>query len=94
MYCEKCGSKNETNAEHCSNCGNKLNTGLTNTNTEINQKEKSTIGWGILEFVIPIVGLIIFLSFKKSKTKVSKSVGIGALISTILFLVFIVFPLS
>lgn len=94
MYCEKCGNKNETYAEHCLNCGNKLSTGLTNTNTEINQKEKITIGWGILGFVIPIVGLILFLSFEKSKPKVSKSAGIGALISAILFLVFIVFPLS
>ena len=92
MYCEKCGSKNETNTEFCSSCGSKLNIEL--TNTEVNSKEKSTIGWGILGFVIPIVGLILFLSLKKSKPKVSKSAGIGALISTILFLVFILLPLS
>lgn len=63
MYCEKCGSKNETNTEFCSSCGSKLNIEL--TNTEVNSKEKSTIGWGILGFVIPIVGLILFLSLKR-----------------------------
>ena len=47
MYCEKCGSKNEMTSDFCTNCGNKLNKELSNTNvnntTVINtEEEKNT----------------------------------------------------
>ena len=88
MYCEKCGSKNEMTSEFCTNCGNKLNKELSNTNvnntTVINtEEEKNTFGWGVLGFFIPIVGLILFICWKKDRPKASKSAGIGALVSVI-----------
>ena len=88
MYCEKCGSKNEMTSEFCTNCGNKLNKELSNTNVNntsvINtEEEKNTFGWGVLGFFIPIVGLILFICWKKDRPKASKSAGIGALVSVI-----------
>ena len=88
MYCEKCGSKNEMTSDFCTNCGNKLNKELSNTNvnntTVINlEEEKNTFGWGVLGFFIPIVGLILFICWKKDRPKASKSAGIGALVSVI-----------
>ena len=88
MYCEKCGSKNEMTSNFCTNCGNKLNKELSNTNvnntTVINtEEEKNTFGWGVLGFFIPIVGLILFICWKKDRPKASKSAGIGALASII-----------
>lgn len=85
MYCEKCGSKNEITSDFCTNCGNKLNKELFNNNTTIvsSEEEKNTFGWGVLGFFIPIVGLILFISWKKDRPKASKSAGIGALVSVI-----------
>lgn len=53
-------------------------------------KEGSSFGWGVLGFFIPIVGLILFLVWMKTKTKASKAAGIGALIGGILEIISIV----
>ena len=85
MYCEKCGSKNEMTSDFCTNCGNKLNKELSNNTTTIvnSEEENNTFGWGVLGFFIPIVGLILFICWKKDRPKASKSAGIGALASII-----------
>lgn len=43
-------------------------------------QEGSTIGWGILGFFIPLVGLILFLVWRTEKPRAAKSSGIGAII--------------
>ena len=43
----------------------------------------SKFGWGVLGFFIPLVGLILFLVWMKTKPKSSKASGIGALIGFI-----------
>ena len=87
MYCEKCGSKNEMTSDFCTNCGNKLNKEFSNVNNTTTivyaEEEKNTFGWGVLGFFVPIVGLILFISWKKDKPKASKSAGMGALVSVI-----------
>ncbi|HIW48815.1 MAG TPA: hypothetical protein H9687_06030 [Firmicutes bacterium] len=49
--------------------------------------DSGSIGWGILGFCIPIVGLILFLVWKDQKPKTAKVAGIGALISFIICVV-------
>lgn len=49
----------------------------------VNEKKKTNIGWGILGFFIPIVGLILFLVWKKNKRESAKAAGVGALIGVI-----------
>ena len=44
------------------------------------EKEGSKFGWGVLGFFIPLVGLILFLVWMKTKPKSSKASGLGALI--------------
>ena len=85
MYCEKCGSKNEMTSDFCTNCGNKLNKDLSNNTTTIvnYEEEKNTFGWGVLGFFFPIVGLILFICWKKDRPKASKSSGIGTLVSVL-----------
>lgn len=56
------------------------------TNTTI-EKEGSKFGWGILGFLLPIVGLILFLAWKNNKKKAAKASGIGALVGFILSLI-------
>lgn len=50
-------------------------------------KEGSKFGWGLLGFFIPLVGLILFLVWRKEKRKAAKASGIGALIGFLLGIV-------
>ena len=42
--------------------------------------DSGSIGWAILGFFIPLVGLILFLVWKNTKPKCAKMAGIGALV--------------
>lgn len=50
--------------------------------------DSGNIGWGVLGFFFPIVGLILFLVWRTSKPNCAKIAGIGALIGFCLGLVF------
>ncbi len=43
--------------------------------------EGSAVGWGILSFLIPLVGLILFLVWKNEKPHTAKVCGICALVA-------------
>ncbi len=45
-------------------------------------------GWGFLGFLIPLVGLILFLVWKDTKPKTAKAAGIGALVGVIVSVIF------
>lgn len=47
-------------------------------------------GWGLLGFLIPLVGFILFLAWKKDYRKKAKSAGIGALIGFILHIIIVI----
>jgi multisubunit Na+/H+ antiporter MnhB subunit len=53
-----------------------------NQNNQNFQKE-GNVGYAILGFCIPLVGLILFLIWKDEKPKDAKYAGVGALISVI-----------
>ncbi len=55
-----------------------------------NTSEKGNVGWGVLGCCIPLVGLILFLGWRKSKPKNSIVAGVGALVGVGLFIVFMV----
>ena len=83
MYCTKCGAKIPKNSEFCSECGNSVK----ESSNEVKQNTGSSIGWGILGFFIPIVGLILFLIWKNDRPSDAKAAGIGALINVIMGIV-------
>ena len=89
MKCQNCGKELPVGTKFCSNCGAKIEqTDYVAQNNQIQQNnEGSTVGWGILSFFFPIVGLILFLSWKKTKPKAAKTSGIGALIGLIIGIV-------
>ena len=74
MYCKHCGQPIDDNAVVCPNCGAPQNNGSPTNDT-------GSIGWGVLGFCIPLVGLILFLVWKDQKPKTAKVAGMGALIS-------------
>lgn len=82
MFCPKCGKEINKASSFCPECGSSVKNEIT--------EEKSTpsIGWGILSFFFPIVGLILFISWKKDRPKDAKVSGICALVSIILLIIF------
>ncbi len=93
--CNVCGSQVADQYTTCPNCGSTNLTVQNNAQPQMNvyqqpvgqpvynqpvQNQKGNIGWGILGFFVPIVGLILYLVWKDSKPGDSKVAGMGALI--------------
>ena len=77
MYCKNCGKIIDDSAIYCINCGTKFDNNINETD------DRSSFGFAILGFFIPIVGLILFLIYEGKKPKRAKSAGKGALIGFI-----------
>lgn len=82
-YCKNCGAEIPDNAFICVKCG-------------VQQKDDNkpvdtgSIGWWILGFLIPIIGLILYLVWKDDKPVSAKQAGQGALVSVLLGVVIII----
>lgn len=103
-FCRNCGSQIGDGVMVCPKCGapqnvgggmppqgyhnNYNNGGYPNPNYNNGGYDSGGIGWGILGFCIPLVGLILFLVWKDQKPLSAKAAGMGALISVIIGVVF------
>lgn len=52
------------------------------------KKDNGSFGWAILGFFIPLVGLILFLVWRKETPKNANSAGIGALVGVVSTIVY------
>lgn len=86
VYCKNCGKEIDENAVVCVHCGAQLKELKTETIASANtmQDDTGSIGWGILGFFFPIVGLVLYLIWKETRPKTAKVAGKGALISVII----------
>lgn len=75
-HCRECGKKIENSQTLCDNCRAKRN-GIDTL---------AKYPWWILGMILPPVGLVLYLIWRKDKKKSAKSVGVGALIATIIWL--------
>ena len=83
-FCYNCGNKIVENDSYCPKCGTRLGSVNYNPNSQnISSEDNGGFGWGVLGYFIPLVGLILFLSWKDEKPKTAKAAGKGALISVI-----------
>ncbi len=88
-FCENCGKEIPDHLKFCPHCG-----------AYIEKIEGRTFGYGILSFFIPIIGIVLYLVWRKEKPKAAKSAIKGwilnvalkviALIIVLIFSVFIV----
>lgn len=83
-FCYNCGNKIVDDGSYCSRCGVRLGNVDNNYSSQnVNVDDNGGFGWGVLGYFIPLVGLILFLSWKDEKPKTAKAAGKGALISVI-----------
>ena len=90
--CRNCGQLIDETVKFCPHCGERANQFVEINGTAQNaapaaSNDSGSIGWGILGFFIPIVGLILFLVWKDSKPQSAKVAGIGALVGFIIGLI-------
>ncbi len=78
MFCKKCGKEINDQASICPHCGQ-----ATDYNPVVNSNDSGSFGWGLLGFIWPLIGLILYLVWKESKPKTSRIAGKGALIGFI-----------
>lgn len=98
MYCKNCGRTVDDTSSYCNNCGARIDN---KPNADVSE-DSSSMGFAILGFFIPIIGLILFLIYEGKKPKRAKSVGKGALIgfitrivlTIILVILYVVFATS
>lgn len=76
MYCRNCGAEIDGGAYACVRCGHIQQPG--------EAVDSGGLGWGIIGFLIPIVGLFLFLIWKDSKPKTAKAVVIGVLLNILI----------
>ena len=78
MYCPNCGQEIDDKAVVCPKCGVPVS-----GKKATNPNDASSFGWAFLGFLVPIVGLILFLVWKDESPLKAKSCGKGALVSVI-----------
>ena len=93
MYCSHCGAVIFKVAEICPKCGCRVASGQTATIQNANPEQDSpNFGFAFLGFVIPLIGLILYIMWKNKTPLKAKSCGKGALIGFIIGIVcFIIF---
>lgn len=79
MFCKNCGKEIDDNAYVCLNCGAKVQ-----DDTQPVNESNNAVGWGILGFFFPFVGLILCIVWTFSRPDASRAAGRGALIGFIL----------
>lgn len=79
MYCKNCGRTVDDTSSYCNNCGARIDN---KPNADVSE-DNSNLGFAILGFFIPIVGLILFLIYEEKKPKRAKSAIKGTLIGFI-----------
>ncbi len=79
MYCKNCGEIIDDQAVICPKCG----VAQTTLQKGTSLADHGGFLWGLLGFLFPLVGLILFLVWRDDKPLNARAVGIGALVSVI-----------
>ncbi len=92
MFCKHCGKELAEGSKFCPYCGGNLEENNENSKmTNQTSYDSGSAGWGILGFLIPVVGLILFIVWHDSKPNNARNAGIGALICVCLSIVISIF---
>ncbi len=93
MFCINCGKEIDDNSKFCPECGVDTQTGQPNYQRPprpMDPEDSGSVGWAILGFFVPVVGLILYLVWMQTKPKSGKMAGLGALVNVITGVVFVI----
>lgn len=95
MFCKNCGKEIDEKAYVCPYCGVKVKDELAEQREQqaarnLEADSGSKAGWGILSFLIPLVGLILFLMWKTERPKTASVCGKCALAAVIVEVVAVI----
>ena len=96
VKCSECGSEVSDQATTCPSCGCPLNTqhGTTYSQTPVpasDDYDRNHTGLNILSFLIPLVGLILYIVYHSNQPIKAKGIGKWALIGFIVGVILSVF---
>ncbi len=88
MYCRNCGNQVNDQDAYCSQCGAAQQSQP--MQQQLASKDSGHWAWGILGFFQPIIGFVLFLVWKDTKPKSSRSAGIGTIVGIVFAIIFII----
>lgn len=77
MYCSKCGKEINDLAVICVHCGCAVESRQAPVK---NPDDAPSFGWAFLGFLIPVLGLVLFLTNKETYPRKAKSAIIGTIV--------------
>ena len=75
-YCRNCGSSIDDEAQFCPLCGGRQS----GARTERSVDDDDSIVWGILGFLLPLIGFILWIIWREEKPKRARTVAIGIML--------------
>lgn len=89
MYCRDCGEELKEGAIYCPICGSRQNVvSMTTYNPDT-----GSLWWAILGFILPPLGLILWVLWLDNKPKCARMLFVGSVISIAAFASYHLFPL-
>lgn len=82
MHCPHCNQVIDPYPQTCPNCGK-----IVDMDPSGKKTEGTAIGWGILGFILPIVGIILMFAWLHYKPRASAASGVGAFLGIIVALI-------
>lgn len=93
-YCQHCRGEIHRDAEVCIHCGRTIQYRHHNS-TLSSIKDEGGFLWGLLGFLVPVAGLVIYLIWKDERPNNAKAAGLGALVNVgigvAIFIIYIIF---
>ena len=86
-YCVKCGKELIVEAVICTGCGCSTDYNTNDTKAAAEQ-DKFNFGFAAIGFLVPLVGLILYIIYHEKTPLKAKSAGIGAIVGVVANIVF------
>jgi uncharacterized membrane protein YvbJ len=82
MYCPHCGASIHENSKNCIECGKRVT-----REKAINTHNELTFLPGVLSFILPLLGFILYLVLKDTRSFTSKACLKGAIVGLVFYLI-------
>lgn len=90
-YCNNCGYKLSENSNFCPNCGCSFSNQVVISQNTVQRDSAGSLALvGIISFSIPIIGIILFYSYRKTNPQAARIANICTFASFILIVLILV----